>query len=285
MRLIHTENLLNQSAYKTLPKGTYRGLLFKFAGTNQSGKTAAITNFGTVRVNRKGTDIANVDTDLLWGFNSVEFGFPQFSSTTGGAFNAAFYLPFAAPWDANSGAFFGDGEAFVQLQFSYFNLVQITDGTVEIYAIEAPQVASYLWLMLQRNVAVGGAGQVVQTLDLRNISALYIQNNSNVTNYLISADKNVLVNASDTALLYETNMFSAIEAAQATVTILKADLNPFHNISSNLNSVVEEQVTATGATNLRQVAGIIAFSSAMAEASSKYVSSRISAAASADDVA
>lgn len=266
MKLIHSEQLLNQSSYKTLPAGTYRGLVCVYSGQNASGKDTLVTNLGRIRVSFKGTDTHNTDVDLLSKFDNVEFGFPQASNSTGGAFSYAIYVPFHAPWDKNGGAYFGEGSTYVQADFPFFTTTQIASGTFEVYAISANEVASYTSLLLQRNVQSGGAGTVAQVLDVRNVSATYIAVNSSASSYIISADNVVFVNASSNALQYATNILSVTEADAG---VLKANLNPFNRIDSNLNRQVSFQATTTAATQIRQLVLAFAFSESMISESIK----------------
>lgn len=250
MKLFHSENLLNGSAFQKLPRGTIKDIFIRFSGTAQAGKTVALTDLGTVRVNVRGTDRHNLTFEVLNGINNLKMGTAEFSSTTGGSFSAAFTLPFHAWWDQTNGEYFNIGDAFIELRFPLLDSTLIASGTVLLFAIEAPAVSTYTMSLYQRNIQVGGAGQVNQILEMQDISSLYFVENANVSNILVVSDNIERANGPQADLKSRSNMVNKVETG---ITTFEVQLNPYYEVRSGLNKETKITLSTSGATNYKMI--------------------------------
>jgi len=264
MRLFKTQNLLDLSCFADIPRGTTKELVIRFAGVSAAGKTMTLAKLGRLRLNYLSTDTHNLSQSLLSRYNNLKMGVAEFSAAVGAAFSATLVVPFHAPWDDYNGQYFGEKEAFIQLDFPALDAVEITSGTVSLHTVEAPSLAQYVLLLLQRNVQVGGAGTVSQELEMSNISSLYISEDAAVTNWLVTADKSEKINASQAALKGYSNERNRVETA---VDLIELDLNPFNEVKRLLNREVKVQANCTGAVNIDLVAESFAFSDQMVQRS------------------
>lgn len=249
MNLFHTENLLNLSAFKKIPRGTVKELFIRFDGTAQAGKTIALSDLGTVRVNVRGTDRHNLSVELLSAINNLKRGVAEFSSATGGAFTASFVVPFHAWWDDRNGEYFNIDDSFIELRFPNLNSTNVASGTVRLYYIEAPSLTSYSMSLFQRNIQAGGAGRVAVQLEAKNISSLYVKEDTNVSNLLVTTDI-ITVNGTQADLKSYSNNVNRVETA---ISLYEVELNPYDEVRNDLNKETKVVLDATGAANVNVV--------------------------------
>lgn len=251
MRIFHSQNALDGAAFRKLPSGTIKDIMIRFEGTAQTGQTVTLDNLGRFRINIRGTDTHNLTFSLLNAIDNLKYGAIAASSTTGGAFNFAFVVPLHAFWDMQNGTYVGEDEGFIELSFPAMTSSLIASGTVRLSYNSAPRVSTYQSKLLQRNIQIGGAGQVAQDLEFKNISSLYIQDSSSVTQILVTADGREYANDSRQAFLDYSNAMNRVETA---LTLFEVDLNPFDEIRSDLNNEVRIILTSTGSLNYDVVA-------------------------------
>lgn len=250
MKLIHTENLLNQSAFKKLPRGTVKELFVRFAGVAQGGKTVALTDLGTFRVNVRGTDRHNGTFRRFNSLTNLKMGVAEASSTPGGSFSFAAVIPFHAWWDDRSGEYFGIDEAFFEARFPNFDSTLIVSGTVSVYVIEAPQVSTYTMSILQRNIQAGGAGQVAQVLEIPSVSSIYIGENANLNTIQVTTDQLDRGSMTQADAKSYSNSINRVETA---IDLIEINLNPYNEIRSNLNKEVKLILNTTSAANIEML--------------------------------
>lgn len=254
MKLFHSQNILDLSAFKKLPRGTIKDIMIRFTGTNKTGQAVTLADLGRVRINRNGTDEVNIALSMLSSIDNLKAGFVQATSTTGGSFAFTFVIPRHAWWDDQSGTYYGLDEAYIEL--SYPNVgTPVSSGTVSIFYNSAPKVSTYTTYLLQRNIQVGGAGQVAQDLEFKNISSLYIQADAAVTNLLVVSDGQEYANGSSDDLRNYSNLINRVES---DLSLFEIDLNPFDEIRTDLNKETRLILNATGAVNYQIAAELYA---------------------------
>lgn len=279
-KLFHSENLLNLSAFRKIPRGTHKEFFIRFEGQAQAGKMVTLADCGTVRVNIGGTDRHNLSFSLLSSLNNLKRGVAEASSVTGGAFAFSAALPFHLWEDNTNGEYFDLDEGYIQLNFPNMTSTLIVSGTVTISTLEAPAVTSYTMSLIQRNIQVGGAGQAAIELEFRDINSLYLRENAVISNVLVVTDSEEKANNSQATLKAESNNVNRVETA---IDVYEIDLNPYQEIRSGLNKETRIVLNTTGSANIDLVAELIRSSSDKVRKSLNYRSEKVPAVA--EDVA
>lgn len=227
MKILFSDQILNNISYRELPNGTIKDLVIRWSGTNQAAVAVTLAQLGLVRVNTRGTDIVNESVGFFSLFDNAKYGVAEFSSVVGGAFAATILIPFHAPWDDLVGLFNDDSFAgYVELR-NTVTVATIVSGTVAVSYVEGNAIASYLTYFLQQNLQVGGASQATQTFTGIDISSLFIEANVNLTNVFVQKDSVNRISSDQATLLAYSNLINRIETA---ITMLEVDLNPYRYI-------------------------------------------------------
>lgn len=227
MKLLVSDQVLNNQLQRDLPHGTIKDLVIRWTGTNQAGQAVTLAQLGQVRVNYRGTDVVNETVNFFSLFNNLKYGVAEFSSIVAGAYAVSIVIPFHAPWDNTVGLFNNANYAgFVELR-NTVTIVTVTGGVVQISYVEANAMAPYLTYFIQQNLAVGGAGQQTQDFSGTDISSLFIENNVNLTNVFIQKDQLSRITSDEATLLSYSNFLNRVETA---IALLEVNLNPYNYI-------------------------------------------------------
>jgi hypothetical protein len=285
MKLLFSEQILNQTAYRELVNGTQKGLLVRWAGTNQAAQAVTLAQLGQARVNFRGADTVNDTVSFFAAMNNLFYGVAEFSSAVGGAFAATIWIPFSAYWDSYAGMF-NDSKiaAFIQLN-NTVTVATIVSGTVEVYYEEAPSIAQYITTFYQQNVQVGGASQAKQTLTGFDISSLLLDENANLTLVQVNVDQVAKISASQAVEKSFSNLMNRVETA---IALVELNLNPYRRIPSGGRQVeIQLQMSAATTVGLHSMGFVISQSDQNRSAAfyeSQLKPSPISAAAEAADL-
>lgn len=90
---IRNFNAQNGDQFNSQP-GRHHGITLIFTGTNDSGQTGALSDLGSVQINRDDRQIVNASIQDIGLMNDIRFGSVLFSSTTASDFTAAVFIPF-----------------------------------------------------------------------------------------------------------------------------------------------------------------------------------------------
>lgn len=252
MRLFHSESILNGAASEFVPPGIHRFVYVVFAGTNQAGQALSLANLNRFLLNKggelAGTDLINTTVNFMSLLTNLKLGVAEFSSAVGGAFRIAVYLPFHAWWDLYRGTGFPDKQGYLQFDLSGVTGTIVASGTIKMYVEAARGLASYETYLIQRNIQIGGAGAVPQQLEKRNISSIFVIEDALIATYYVTTDR-----GSHTELVSQADQKSvsnALNRVETAIGLIEINLNPYNEITSDLNHWVKLAVDATGAVNL-----------------------------------
>jgi hypothetical protein len=257
MKLFYSKDVLSGAGYENIPAGINRFVMVRFTGVNKAGQTLTRADLGRVIVNKAvgggnqaSSDKINSSVLLMSYLGDLKGGVAEFTSAVGAAFTCSIFLPFYAWWDLTRGMFFADKQGSISLDFPVLASggTVVASGTVECFYVEGQGVATYDTYHIQRNIQAGGAGSVPQEVGFRNISSLYFYDDALVTRYFVDTDRGpVFKSVSRGALRAESNWLNQVETA---TDLMEARLNPYHDITNNLNSVTNVLIDATAAVNL-----------------------------------
>lgn len=254
MKLIKSENLLNQASFFDLPNGLLKGMILRYSGTNAAGATSALADCGTVHVTLRGNDRINESVNFLHLMNGQYWGAAEAVSAIGAAFAFTVYVPFCAPWDETAGIWVDKRDpafqAQVDLRFPAMVAALIAAGTVECYVIEAQGIARYETYWIQNNLSPGAAGVHAYTLPGKGISQIMIESAAALTQVQVDVDGVNKIIGSQGALLAASEIRDKIETFTAAAgTLFTMDLNPLQKIPAD-GREVEIRITVTGALTL-----------------------------------
>lgn len=255
MKLLFSEQILNQTAYRELVNGTQKGLLVRWSGTNQAAQAVTLAQLGQVRVNFRNSDTVNDTVAFFAAMNNLYYGVAEFSSVVGGAFAATIWIPFSAYWDNISGMF-NDSKisAYIELR-NTVTVATIVSGVVEVHYEEAPAIAQYTTTFFQQNVQVGGASQAKQTLTGFDISSLLLDENANLTTIFTTVDEGAKISSTQAVMKAYSNLVNRVETA---ITLIELNLNPYRRIPSGGRQVqIQLQMSAATTVGLHSMGFVL----------------------------
>lgn len=175
--------------------GRIRGVWLILSGTNSTGVTGALSNTGSVVINRDSRQIVNAKVSSLANMNDIRFGSNIFSSTEASTFLASAYIPFFES-DKDDQPF---QNALAIVDDAELNIEWVPDGTVDatfddlslkVFSELAAYSEKYEYRILRDNQTEGGAvaGKPYQ-LNKNNVTGLFMEDPDDVVD-LVQLEQN-----------------------------------------------------------------------------------------------
>ena len=251
MRLLWQDNLASLSTTFSLPRGQFGLFEIRYSGTAATGQTVTAANLGNVILNWNGSDIINVDAEVIGMQNNLYGGFAEADSATAGAFAFSIFIQTGLPFDHRNIYDIGDNDkVYFKLDFPALTPSVIASGTVAIYGKPRTGAMNYLTTILSRSVVAGGAGTITDTIVTPNIATLFVKNPAAlVSDAQLIKNGRVYVDGLIAAELAYSNWVHEIEA---TGTFLAVEFAESHDVREAIGGGITYKYTFTGAGNLAQ---------------------------------
>lgn len=222
-----------------LPAGNYRGIGLSFEGTNDTGQTLAITDYGIIRLyNPQGGKVWDFTLDRLWGLNDrKQMGVQQFSSTISSTIQTFFYIPFHHNQDHNICRL---GGGYV-LEYQHASLTTITTAlTLTVMMQRGLGVQRYFPIYQDYNIRSLSAESTPEEFPRKNLAYVTLTPTANVTNVRFEKDGNTIYDATDEQMDFLTNVErvadNAYNAPAASTNPWVIDLYKERNLAQVLGS-------------------------------------------------
>lgn len=162
---------------KAIQPGRPTGLFIYFSGTNDTGKTGALSSLGTLIVKRNGRTIVNRRVESLARIADIRFGSNLFSSTEAQTFTATVPIPFFEEGLPQSLNIQGDSELVVSYEPGSGTIADFASLNATVYTMEGYQTVPeyYEYQILGDDQSISGAVDKPYQLNDDNISAVYLE--------------------------------------------------------------------------------------------------------------
>ena len=260
MKVLWSFGLSALTTTYNLSNGQYGLFEIRYAGTAAVGVTVTLANCGNVILNVKGSDIVNVDVDLLSQLADQYGGFIEASSAIGAAFAfSIFYKP--GYWYDDNNIFDsspGD-QTYFKLDYPAMTNAVIANGNVTIYGKPRIGVQGYYHKILSHAVVSGGATtSLTDTIQEPNIIALYLKNPTALTSQMqLTKDNKIYADGDTVSELVYSNWIHRLESAS---TLLAFEFAESGNVQESRSNTLTYKYTTTGAGTLAQYYSAIMFS-------------------------
>lgn len=238
---------LNQLSVGELPVESYEGLLFRFSGTNDTSQTFDISAMGDLQVTDGDRYDVRVPFNFLDDYTQKKFGIMDRASTTAGAVSWYVYYPFNFPNDVNTIFRVPNNRKVRVFIFPTTTLdTNITGNiTVTVLGIMKTGIMPYRLRYNRRDIAIVN-GRVEENIDLENVVAVYIENNTNLSRVLYFQDGAQVVDAVRDNLISMTHIDNRLETFSSTFPWVELNFNRNNSISTikNTNNLLKLEGTS-----------------------------------------
>lgn len=266
MKLLHAVPALNGSLTFYVPKGQYGFFQIVFDLDAAAGVTITRANLGNIKFNWQGSDVFNVDAELLSLLGNVYGGISEFSAVAGGATRCSIFIPCGAYWDSQNIYDVHDNDrVYFELTFPALTAAVIDSGFVKVYGKDKVGVMNYLFNIMPRPVVSSGAAVLSDTYEINNVISIFMKNPAAlVSNIQIDKNNRTIYNAPTTEIQAYSDWIHQLETTNTTLALEFAESK---DIREALGSSIRYQMTFTGAGTLAQYFAFIEFTPEKAQAS------------------
>lgn len=276
MKLLASGDVTAGSLVANVDSGLFKSFVFVFTGTNNTGVSAAASDFGTIQLTKGGKQFVNLDFADLQAINDLKGGAVPASSTAGGAFTFAGVLDFAIQGDNRNVLSITKGDGFtIQIDYDAANITtNVSSGLCQVYGVESDGVQAYLLNIHKFDMAVQ-TGDIPFQVPATNVVEWLVENDSNLTKLSVEKDGNRVVNATKSAILAMTSYENKLESYSAATPFLDINLLPTGGLESSLADNINAIVTASGSATINSYVVHLEYDLSAFESSQAVSNSRI----------
>jgi hypothetical protein len=266
MKLLHAVPASNGSMTFYVPKGQYGFFQIVFDLDAAAGVTITRAQLGNIKFNWQGSDVFNVDAELLSLLGNVYGGISEFTAVAGGATRCSIFIPCGAYWDSQNIYDIHDNDrVYFELTFPLLTAAVIDSGFVKVYGKNKVGVMNYLFNIMPRPVVSSGAAVLSDTYEINNVISIYMKNPAAlVSDIQIDKNNQTIYNAPTTEIQAYSDWIHQLETTNTTLALEFAESK---DIREALGSTVRYQMTFTGAGTLAQYFAFVEFTPEKANAS------------------
>lgn len=178
LKLIRSINALDGEVQFNSEPGRISGLLVVAQGTNATATPATSRDVGSFLINRNGAQTHNRNMQIFQDIGDIRAGTNKNISVASGAFLQSCFIPFFESGHPNALRIVGENELNIRYQPASDVGTNFSVLDVSIFARIADLPERYTYSMLGNDVSYSAAVQRVEQLARRNISALYLNDQS-----------------------------------------------------------------------------------------------------------
>lgn len=262
LKLLYSVPISNLQARFNIPQGLWSGLFITFDGENNASQTFTNALLGTLITKVNGNEKDNVYLPDLYAANNVIEGVNESSTTQNSSFRHTVKLPFfnymgSRPDYGNAWLVRPKDTMEVEHQFPGATATIIESGTVTYWGIQADAAQRCLYETRFKNYdqSPGAAGSPVYNLEMENVAALFIENDTALTSLTIKKDDVVVLdNANRDELYAYTQQRNNVKTFATTTTPIVLNFNESGLPEGCQNRRVQFIPTVSGAATIKVLA-------------------------------
>ncbi len=262
MKLVASVSLTAGSLLQKLESGLIRELIIEFAGTNAAAQTMAAADLGTLEILRRGESLHRIDISQLQSIDNLKGGQIRAESTVADVFNFTAILPFYLYGDSLNIMHVTPADNFrIEITFAATMAAKLLAGssqTCKVYAVEGLGVMEYLYRLRKYDIACA-AGDIPVNLPAKNVIGWFVENDTNVSKFVVSVDGDKQFEVSRDVLITSTHFHNKLETWSATYALLEFDLLPTGQLNEGISDNVQAVITAAAAGTLNTVIASLDF--------------------------
>lgn len=275
MQLLQQSPAANGHMIVDLPVGQWGALMVVFHLTAGAGVTLTRADLGNVKLSWNGSDIVNVDCEIINLLNNIYGGTSLFASAVGAACDMALIIPTGMWWDSKNiyNVGFKD-RVSIQLDFPLLSvLATCAAGTVSVYGKEKVGVHQYFHHIEARQEVAGGAGQINRQIPVNNISQFYLKGAATLlTDLQLTKNNKVYADGVIADLITYSDYIHVLEA---TNTCLAVELGESKDLREFAGGQVSYKMIFSGAGTQQIYISYIEYDGALAIASAKVAQNEL----------
>ena len=229
------------------PKNPYLGLLLRLTGTTDTGETLALSDIGSIRVERNGSQIQAQSFEFFHERTDLKKGYPNtVSGSAATAEDVVAWIPFYKDGLPTVLDVFSKEEVDITLDFNGGTLSTrfgSNSCTWELYGITEQALSErYVLDVRSQNIQRNSSGRAKETLDRQNICALYFEDASDVVDELqVDVDSEIVWDNIDQDIItILTNIAGQVESSGNPLgeinMVETGDIREAYNTNTEVNA-------------------------------------------------